>query len=109
MKLEELHLGDGFIEIPGAFIRCVLDSISSRTLNHLTIELSERSQATKATWEALDEGLVRLLGRQELGSRLVVEFSTCTQLPAEEVHDRLPRFRDQGSLFVGHRCRPSCW
>jgi len=56
MKLEELHLGDGFIEIPGASINCVLDSISSRTLSHLTIELPGRSQATETTWDALTRG-----------------------------------------------------
>ena len=107
VKLEELHLGDGFIEIPDAFICRVLDSISSRTLNHLTIELSDRSRATDATWKALDEGLVRLWGRQEMGGQLAVEFST--PLLAKDVQGRVPHFRDLGLLFVGYRGRPSCW
>ena len=107
MKLEELHLGDGFIKVPSAFIHRALDSISSRTLNHLTIELSGRSQVREATWDALDEGLVRLRGRQEIGDRLAVEIST--PLPAEEVHGRLPCSGDRGPLLVGYRCRPSRW
>lgn len=107
VKLEELHLGDGFINIPGAFIRCVLDSISSHTLRHLTIELSDRSRTKDLTWKALDEALVRLSKRQEIAGRLVVEFSTLSS--AEEVRDRLPGFQDQGPLIVGHRGRPSYW
>ena len=33
---EELYLGDGFIDMPGAFVCHVLDSMSSRTPVHLT-------------------------------------------------------------------------
>jgi hypothetical protein len=43
-KLEELRLGDGFVEMPDAFICRILDSISSRTLIHLTIELPDGIQ-----------------------------------------------------------------
>jgi len=108
VNLEELHLGDGFFDIPDTFIRCLLDSISSRTLRHLTIELSDRSRAKiRAVWEALDEALIRLWRRQEVGGRLTVEFST--PLPVGEVQGHLPRFRDQGLLYVGCRGRPSCW
>jgi len=71
-KLKELHPGDGFIGIPSTLICCVLGSISSRTLSHLTLELSSRSQATEATRDVLSGGLVRLLGRQETGGRLAV-------------------------------------
>lgn len=45
VKLEELYLVDGFIGIFNAFISYILDSISSGTLNHLTIELSDPCQA----------------------------------------------------------------
>lgn len=107
IKLEELHLGDGFIEIPDAFICRVLDSVSSRVLSHLTIELSDVSRVAEETWKTLDEGLVRLWRKQEIGGRLAVEFST--PLPAEDVQGRIPRFRGQGMLFVGYRGRPSCW
>jgi hypothetical protein len=107
VKLEELYLGDGFIEIPDGFIRCVLDSISTRTLRHLTIELSDSAQATEATWEALDEALIRLWKRQEICSRLAVELST--SLPAEEVQGRLPHSWERGLSFAGCRGRPSCW
>ena len=47
-------MADGSIEVPDVFIRCVLGSISLRTLSHLTVELSDGSQATWATWDALD-------------------------------------------------------
>ena len=106
VKLEELRLGDGFVEMPDAFICRVLDSISSRTLIHLTIELPDEIQREEAEWEALDGALVRLQKRQEISGRLTVELST--PLPAEEVHGRLPQFRSQGLLFVGCRDRPSC-
>ena len=57
VKLGELHLGGGFVEIPDAIIHCVLDS---RSLSHLTTESPDGSQAIRATWAAVDQGLVRL-------------------------------------------------
>lgn len=105
-KLEELHLGDGFIDIPNAFICRVLDSISSRRLTHLTIELSDRVQEG-VNWEALDNALVQLQERQHIGSPFTVKIST--PLPAEVVQDCLPRFRHQGTLFVECGGCPSRW
>ena len=105
-KLEELHLGDGFVDIPNAFICRVLDSISSRRLTHLSIELSDKVQEG-VDWEALDNALVRLQERQHIGSPFMVKIST--PLPAEVVQDCLPRFRDQGPLFIGCGGCPSRW
>lgn len=107
VNLEELCLGYGFIDIPGAFICCILNPIPSGTLCHLTIGFPDRGWTKGAAWEALDEALVRSWSRQEIGGQLVVELST--PLPAGEVEGRLPRFRDQGLLSVGHRGRPSSW
>lgn len=54
VKHEELYLGDGFIQIPGAFIRPVPGSISSCTSSP-TIELSGRDRVEEAMWEDLKD------------------------------------------------------
>jgi hypothetical protein len=105
--LEELYLGYGFIEIPGAFICRVLGSVTPCALVRLTVELPERIREREDKWKDFDEPSVRMRERQETGSHLVVEIST--SLPVEIVQVSLPRSRDQGPLLVGSRNRSSLW
>ena len=104
MKLEEPYLGDGFIEVPNAFICYILGLISSRILRRLTTEHSDLSQAGETAWEARDEALVRLQKRQEIGCRLTVELST--SLPVEEMAAAYRVFEIR-ACYLWHRDRLS--